>query len=69
MEGGGGSILNRMVREGSEVNLSHFLREVRAEPFRYLEEECSRKSEQQYEALKWLRNRKKPMGLTGGSHK
>lgn len=71
MGGGGGSVLNRVAREGSQVNLSHYLRLGQTEPFRQLRGECSRRGEEQYEVLKWgvlkwLRNYKQPMGLKGG---
>ena len=52
--------------------MSHYWRRVRAEPFRYLGDECSRQGEQQYEVLKWgvcliwLRKSKKLMKLRIG---
>lgn len=62
-----------VVREDSLVNLSHSLQEVRAEPFIYLGEECSRQEEQQHEVLKWrvclawLKKSRKGWGSPGES--
>lgn len=47
----GGWALNRVARMGSQDNVSHSLREVRAEPLRYSTwDECSRQGCHQYEA-------------------